>query len=77
MERHVLQQLVLLAGVVADLRDDEAGALLDLPGQLEVLRHHLVLVALEVGGSHAEIEIDALDLRQELQQADGVEVEHR
>ena len=41
VQGHVLEQFVLLAGVVADLVDDEASAGADLFGQLEILRHDL------------------------------------
>lgn len=45
---HILQQFVLLARVVANLVNDEARPHFDLARQLEILRHHLALVPLEV-----------------------------
>ena len=51
---HVAQQLVLLAGIPADLADDEPRAMGDLLGQLEVLRHHLALVPLVVVDHRAQ-----------------------
>ena len=85
-----LQQLVVLAGVVADLVHDEPGAVLHLLAQLQQLRHDLVLVALVVRRHRAEEELRALDLSPSVpavddrplvhvavhaQQADGVDVE--
>ena len=57
VERQPAEELVVLARVVADLVDDETGAVLDLLPQLEVLRHHLPLVALVVGDDAAEEEV--------------------
>ena len=45
---HVAQQLVALAGVEADLGDDEPGPAGDLFFELEQLRHDFVLVPLEI-----------------------------
>ena len=50
---HVAQQLVALAGVEADLSDDEPGTAGDLFFELEQLRHDFVFVPLEVGGDGA------------------------
>ena len=48
LQRQIAEELVLLAGVVADLLDDEGGPGLDLFCQLEILGHDLVLEALEI-----------------------------
>ena len=54
VQGHVLEQFVLLAGVVADLVDDEAGAGVDLFSQLEILRHDLGFEPLVVVDYSAE-----------------------
>ena len=85
------QQLVVLARVPADLVDDEARARLHLLPELEVLRHHLALAALVVRDDAAEEEVRPVEpglglslvpqplvhLREEAQQPDRVDVEHR
>ena len=87
----VAQELVVLARVPADLLDDEAGAGLRLLAELEVLRHHLPLVALVVRDHAAEEEVRAVEapprlalvvearvhVREEAQEADRVDVEDR
>ena len=91
LERHVLEQLVHLAGVVADLVDDEGGPGGELGGELEVLRHDLALVALvvvddgpeeEVGPFHARPAAPGsprfqslVHVREHLEEADRVDVE--
>ena len=85
----VAQKLVVLAGVPADLLDDEARAGLRLLPELEVLRHHLPLVALVVRDHAAEEEVGAVEappglalvveagvhVREEAQKPDRVDVE--
>ena len=84
------QELVVLARVPADLVDDEACACLRLLAQLEVLRHHLALVALVVRDHAAQEEVGAVEallrplrvrqplvqVGEESEQPDGVDVEH-
>ena len=57
---HVYEQLALLADIVADLGDDESRAVFDLLGQIEILRHDLPFMALEVAHRRAREETGAL-----------------
>ena len=61
LTRDPADELVVLAGVPADLVDHEARPGLDLLLQLEVLRHHLALVTLVVRDGAAEEEVGAIE----------------
>ena len=88
--RDPAQELVVLARVPADLVDDEPRACLGLLAQLEVLRHHLALVALVVRDHTTQEEVGAVEallrplrvrqplvqVGEEREQPDGVDVEH-
>ena len=85
------EQLVVLAHVPADLVDDEACPRLRLPPELEVLGHHLPLVALVVRDHAPQEEVRLLEPRlrpplvaqpgvhlgEEVEEAHRVDVEHR
>ena len=85
VQGHPAQELVVLACVVADLVDHEAGAVLDLLAQLEILRHDLTLVSLVVRDDTAEEEVRRscqsvltalVHVGEHAQQSDRVDVEH-
>jgi len=76
VKRHVCEQFVHLASVVANLVDDEAGACRNLLRQFEILRHDLTLQPLVIGHDGAGEERADGCLGEDLQQAHRIGVEH-